>query len=112
MHWFLTISFVVLVTASQVLVSSAAFAGWRRRGNYAVYMPPAPAATAAHPQSNRQYTYQPGMPIQGSAYRSFSYMPNASPGQSYVGPMPTVRGAASKANFNYAPYRGFGAPPQ
>ncbi len=112
----------VVLVAAVVLNSSYVFAGWRHRGRGAAYVAPAPTATAVAPRSTRQYSYAPGTTVQGSVpvaspydrrgYRSFSYVPNAPPGESYVGPFWSVRGAASKANFNYAPYRGFGAPPQ
>ncbi len=121
MYRFFYFTKVVLV-AAVVLNSAHVFAGWRHHGRRAAYVAPAPTATAAVPQPRRQYSYSPGAADQGSVpvastydrrgYRSFSYVPNAPPGESYVGPFWSVRGAASKANFNYAPYRGFGAPPQ
>lgn len=123
MHRFLSLMVVVLA-AGAVLATTYAWAGCGCNGAPATaYNVQTGPTTAAMPRANtRQYSYAPGAAVAAPApvartyaprsFRSYSYVPTAGPGDAYAGPIRPVRGAASKANFNYAPWQGPGAPPR
>jgi hypothetical protein len=118
-------SILVVALAVMAIAATRAIAGGPcgcHGAGSAAYTTQPSSQMAAGGSTNRQYSYQPRTVAQrpttrtystARRFRSYSYVPgnavgpfSGTPGNSYTGPFRGVRGASSKANFDYAP-RGY-----